>query len=70
MSVSAVSDTEIASALACAFKDFEDSIQHFAAKAEGGIDAIITRNPNEYIASEIRVFSPEQFLAEHYAIQR
>lgn len=67
--VSTVSDTEITAALASTFKDFEDSIQHFAAKAEGGIDAIITRNPDDYIASEIRVLSPEQFLAEHYAIQ-
>ena len=67
--VSTVGDSEIAAALASAFKDFEDSIQHFAAKAEGGIHAIITRNPDDYIASEIRVLSPEQFLAEHYAIQ-
>lgn len=62
--VSAVGDVEIAAALASAFKDFEDSIQHFAAKAEGGICAIVTRNPDDYVASEIRVLSPEEFLCD------
>src|SRR5687767_9658993 len=32
--VSAVSEAEIQSALSSTFKDFEDAIQHFAAKAE------------------------------------
>ena len=35
--VSAVSEAEIQSALSASFKDFEDAIQHFAAKAEGGV---------------------------------
>jgi predicted nucleic acid-binding protein len=34
---SAVTETEINSALSSSFKDFEDAIQHFAAKAEGGV---------------------------------
>src|SRR5580693_3427997 len=33
--VSAVTETEIQSALTCDFKDFEDAIQYFAATAEG-----------------------------------
>lgn len=65
--VSAVSDSEISSALSSRFKDFEDAIQHFAAKAEGGITAIITRNPDDYTASEIPILSPEQYLAAHGA---
>ena len=61
--ISAVGETEIESALASSFKDFEDAIQHFAAKAEGGVSAIVTRNKADYAASEIPVLSPDEFLA-------
>jgi len=63
--VSAVTETEIHSALSSSFKDFEDAIQHFAAKAEGGVSAIVTRNRADYSASEILVLSPEEFLTKH-----
>ena len=63
--VSTVSESEIQSALSSSFKDFEDAIQHFAAKSEGGISAIVTRNKHDYSASEIPVLSPEEFLAKH-----
>ena len=62
--VSAVTEAEIQAALASSFKDFEDAIQHFAAKAEGGIGAIVTRNKGDYSASEIPVLSPDEFLAQ------
>jgi predicted nucleic acid-binding protein len=62
--VSAVSESEIQSALASQFKDFEDAIQLFTAKAEGGISAIVTRNKADYSASEIPVLSPDEFLAQ------
>ena len=62
--VSAVSEPEIQSALASSFKDFEDAIQHFAAKAEGGVSVIVTRNKEDYSASEIPVLSPDEFLAK------
>ena len=61
--VSAVAESEIESALASSFKDFEDAIKHFAAKAEGGVSAIVTRNKADYFASEITILSPEEFLA-------
>ena len=35
-----------------------------AAKAEGGISAIVTRNKTDYSASEILVLSPEEYLAK------
>jgi predicted nucleic acid-binding protein len=57
--VSAVTETEINSALSSSFKDFEDAIQHFAAKAEGGISAIVTRNKGDYSTSDILILSPE-----------
>ena len=63
--VATVGESEIQSALASSFKDFEDSIQHFAAMAEGGISAIVTRNKADYSTSEIPVLSPDEFLAKH-----
>ncbi len=60
--IAAVTETEIQSALSSSFKDFEDAIQHFAAKAEGGISTIVTRNKADYSTSEIPVLSPEDFL--------
>jgi len=62
--VSAVTEAEINSALSSSFKDFEDAIQHFSAKAEGGVSAIITRNKGDYAASEIQILSPEEYLAK------
>jgi predicted nucleic acid-binding protein len=62
--VSAVTETEINSALSSGFKDFEDAIQHFAATAEGGVNAIVTRNHADYSASEIPILSPEEYLAK------
>ena len=61
--VSAVGEAEIQSALSNSFKDFEDAIQHFTAKAEGDVSAIITRNKADYVGSEIPVLSPDEFLA-------
>src|SRR5258705_4604798 len=60
--VSGVTETEILSALSSKFKDFEDAIQHFAAQAEGGISAIVTRTKADYAASEIPVLAPDEFL--------
>ena|SRR5205814_10299544 len=61
--VSAVAAPEIQSALASSFNDFEDAIQHFAAKAEGGVTAIVTPNKGDYAPSEIPVLSADEFLA-------
>ena len=60
--VSAVGDSEIQSALSSGFKDFEDAIQHFAAKAEGEVTVIVTRNRADYSGSEIPVLSPADYL--------
>ena len=60
--VSAVGELEIDLALNSQFADFEDAIQNFAASAEDGVSAIITRNLSDYKASELPVFSPEQYL--------
>jgi len=44
------------------FKDFEDSLQNFAAVKNGKIDAIITRNLKDYKNSEIGIMSPESYI--------
>ena len=62
--ISAVSESEIQSAFSSQFKDFEDAIQHFSARSEGGGSAIVTRNKADYSASEIAVLSPEEYLAQ------
>ena len=62
--ISTVTGAEIQSALTSSFKDFEDGIQHFAAKAEGGIGAFVTRNTVDYSTSELPIFSPDEFLAK------
>ena len=67
LKVSAVGEKEIQSALSSGFKDFEDAIQYFAAKSEGGVSAIVTRNQVDYVASDIPVFSPDEFLAKRSA---
>lgn len=42
-------------------KDFEDSIQYFAAKSKK-IEYIITRNKKDYPDGEIKPLSPKEFL--------
>ncbi|MEW6303597.1 MAG: PIN domain-containing protein [Verrucomicrobiota bacterium] len=62
--VTNVGEREIQSALASQFKDFEDAIQHFAAKADGDISVIVTRDMAGYSASEIHALSPEEYFAK------
>ncbi|MCW7494726.1 PIN domain-containing protein [Leptospira sp. 2 VSF19] len=42
-------------------KDFEDSIQYFAAKSKK-IEYLITRNKKDYTDGEIKPLSPKEFL--------
>jgi len=62
--VSAVSEAEIQSALSSGFKDFEDAIQHFTAKAERTVSVIVTRNKADYTGGEMLILSPDEFLAK------
>lgn len=63
LTVAAVDEPEIRAAFESRFRDFEDAIQHFAAKAEGGVSTIITRNKTDFAASEIPVLAPDDYLA-------
>lgn len=56
-------DREVVSnALNSGFKDFEDSLQNFAAMKNGEIDVIITRNLKDFAKSEIGVLTPESYI--------
>lgn len=52
----------VKSALNSDFKDFEDSIQYFAAQEYKKADCIITRNLKDYNGSSLPVMTPETFL--------
>jgi predicted nucleic acid-binding protein len=52
----------VKSALTSDFKDFEDSIQYFAAQEHKNVDCIITRNIKDYKDSSLPVMTPETFL--------
>ena len=51
----------VKSALTSDFKDFEDSIQYFAAQEHKNVDCIITRNIKDYKDSSLPVMTPETF---------
>ncbi len=56
-------DKEVVSnALNSGFKDFEDSLQNFAAVKNGEIDVILTRNLKDFSKSEIGVLTPESYI--------
>ena len=52
----------VTNALNSGFKNFEDSLQNFAAIKNGKIDVIITRNLKDYRKSEIGILSPESYI--------
>ena len=56
-------DKEVVSnALNSGFKDFEDSLQNYAAMKHGAIDVILTRNLKDFSQSEIGVLTPESYI--------
>lgn len=56
-------DKEVVSnAINSGFKDFEDSLQNFAAMKNGEINVILTRNLKDYSKSEIAVLTPESYI--------
>ena len=63
VSVASVSQREIDNALMLAWQDFEDSVQYSVALLHD-MDAIVTRNPHDFLNAHIRVVSPETLLEE------
>jgi len=52
----------ILDALKSGFRDFEDSLQHSSAVANGQINIILTRNIKDYKASNLSVMTPETYV--------
>ncbi len=62
--VAPVTQEVIQSALALSFPDFEDAVQHEAARLAGA-QMIVTRNVKDFAAAQLPVYSPEAFLARY-----
>ena len=62
VSVATEGHNDIVQALDSGFPDFEDAVQHQCARSNG-CTAIITRNPDDYKASRIPVYTPREYLA-------
>jgi predicted nucleic acid-binding protein len=56
-----LTDKIINKGLSSKFTDFEDSLQYYCA-AETDCNSIITRNSRDFKASEIPVFTPDEYL--------
>jgi predicted nucleic acid-binding protein len=56
-----LSKSAVMNALGYDFNDFEDALQHFAARAEN-VKTIVTRNIKDYKHSDLAVLAPDQFL--------
>ena len=63
VSVAGVSGQEILKAMELEWNDFEDSVQYSVALLQE-MDGIITRNPDDYKKSEIKIWLAEQALKE------
>ena len=61
--VADVSEDNILTALDSDWSDFEDSVQNAVAESHN-YDAVITRNKGDYTKSNLKVFSPKEFLEE------
>jgi predicted nucleic acid-binding protein len=61
--IATVDQTVISLALTANFKDFEDAIQHSAAVINH-LDAIVTRNPQDFAGAALRIMVPDMLLQE------
>jgi len=61
-SIAAVTESSIHEALVLKWDDFEDAVQYVAGQNVSA-DYIITRNPNDFENSRIKIVSPEEFLS-------
>ena len=59
--VAAVTRSVLADALEAGFKDYEDAVLHEAAR-QAGASAIVTRNPSDFTASKLQIYSPAELL--------
>ncbi|WP_216359197.1 PIN domain-containing protein [Pedobacter sp. AJM] len=62
LDVLTIEKNTILKAIDSEFSDFEDALQNFSAESNGIINAIITRNINDYKKSKLSVLTPTMFL--------
>ncbi|MEY3631375.1 MAG: hypothetical protein RL408_929 [Bacteroidota bacterium] len=55
--------TILQSAMRSDFKDFEDAIQYYSAKGHVGINAIVTRNPKDFVVKDLAILSPDEAIS-------
>ncbi|TRX22897.1 type II toxin-antitoxin system VapC family toxin [Flavobacterium franklandianum] len=64
ISIIAVTESILKKSLKSSHKDFEDAIQITAAQSINTMDCIITRDLKDFKFSEIKVFTPDEFLTK------
>ena len=62
ISIIAVTESILKKSLKSSHKDFEDAIQITAAQSINTMDCIVTRDLKDFKNSEIKVFTPDEFL--------
>ena len=60
--VAPVNRATLESALDIGFSDYEDAVLHEAG-VQGGVSAIVTRNPKDFKRATLRIYSPEEVVA-------
>lgn len=61
--IATVDQAVISNALAANFKDFEDAVQYETARVNQ-LDAIATRNPEDFPAGGLQIFTPERLIQQ------
>ena len=61
VSVAAIDLDIVKKALRSSHKDFEDSVQIFAASTIENLECIVTRNVKDFKGSEIKIMTPDEF---------
>jgi len=64
ISIISVTEFTLRKSLKSNHKDFEDAIQILSAQSISDMDCIVTRDLKDYKNAEIKVFTPDQFLAQ------
>lgn len=65
--IAPVNQTVLKSSLSLGFKDFEDAVQH-ASATTSGLEAIITRNTDDFDKATLPVFAPDGFIKAYQDI--
>lgn len=64
ISIIPITETILRKSIKSSHKDFEDAIQITAAQSIHNMDCIVTRDLKDFKNSEIKVFTPDEFLSK------